>query len=87
MSCPECFTGFVHNGEPRGEVAQVHGLDCYVSEPIDGKPSRGIVVILPDCWGWQSTNNRLLADNYAAKGGYTVYLPDFMNGAWRYGAD
>lgn len=80
MSCPDCFNGSVHDGEARGKITQVYGLDCYVSEPLRRRPTRGIIVILPDCWGWASNNNRLLADRYAEKGGYKVYLPDFMNG-------
>lgn len=31
-------------------------------------------------FGNESVNNKILADNYAAKGDYKVYLPDFMLG-------
>ncbi|KAL4885515.1 dienelactone hydrolase [Aspergillus karnatakaensis] len=81
MSCPDCFTGHVHDGTPKGNVTTLHGLDVYVSEPsIPAEQVRGIVVIIPDAFGWEFVNNRLLADNYAAKGGFRVYLPDFMKG-------
>lgn len=43
-------------------------------------PHRGIIIIVPDAFGWEFVNNRILADNYAEKGKYLVYLPDFMNG-------
>jgi hypothetical protein len=31
-------------------------------------------------FGWVFVNNKLLADHYADKGDYRVYLPDFMAG-------
>ena len=38
------------------------------------------MVIIPDLFGWKLNNSRVLADRYAERGGYTVYLPDFMDG-------
>ncbi|PMB65418.1 Protein AIM2 [Beauveria bassiana] len=80
MACADCFRGNIHEGQPKGEVGNVHGLDTYISRPPKGTQSRGIVVIIPDAFGWKFGNNRLLADHYAEKGDFTVYLPDFMNG-------
>ena len=42
--------------------------------------AKGIVVIIPDLFGWTLNNSRVLADRYAERGGWTVYLPDFMDG-------
>lgn len=80
MSCPDCFAGSVHDGQPTGQITKLHGLDVYVSSPPEGHPSKGIVIIVPDAFGWEFVNNRLLADHYAEKGNFTVYLPEFMNG-------
>lgn len=80
MSCPDCFKGTIHEGNPRGRVIKLHGLDTYVTEPSDGRVAKGIVVIIPDAFGWEFINIRLLADHYADKGNFTVYLPDFMKG-------
>ncbi|KAJ9488269.1 hypothetical protein VN97_g5013 [Penicillium thymicola] len=80
MSCPECFNGHVHQGTPRGEVTTIHGLQAYTTKPSDDAAHRGIIIIVPDAFGWEFVNNRILADNYADKGKYLVYLPDFMNG-------
>ncbi|KAL5333015.1 Alpha/Beta hydrolase protein [Aspergillus crustosus] len=81
MSCPDCFAGHVHDGTPKGHVTTLHGLDVYKSEPsIPANEIKGIVVIIPDAFGWEFVNNRLLADNYAERGGFRVYLPDFMKG-------
>jgi hypothetical protein len=80
MSCPDCFRGSIHEGNPKGEVTRIHGLDTYVSRPPNGTTPRGVVVIIPDAFGWDFGNSRLLADSYAEKGKFLVYLPDFMNG-------
>ncbi|KAL6807912.1 Alpha/Beta hydrolase protein [Trichoderma sp. SZMC 28013] len=80
MSCPNCYRGSVHEGEPRGTVTHAYGLDTYVVEPADGAPPKGIVVVIPDAFGWAFVNIRLAADKYADLGGFKVYAPDFMNG-------
>ncbi|RDW81333.1 dienelactone hydrolase family protein [Aspergillus mulundensis] len=82
MSCPDCVRGHVHPGTPKGRIETVHGLQTYVSEPEDTPESeiKGIVVFIPDAFGWEFVNNRLLADRYAETGKFRVYLPEFMNG-------
>ena len=83
MSCPDCFSGHVHEGTPKGRVTKLHGLDTYIAEPTADGPAGGIIVIIPDAFGWEFVNNRILADHYAEKGNYIVYLPDFMHGKFR----
>ncbi|KAF3761430.1 alpha/beta-hydrolase [Cryphonectria parasitica EP155] len=80
MSCPDCFSGHQHDGTPKGKLIELHGLDTYVAEPEDDVQPKGIIVIIPDAFGIEFVNNKLLADSYAKKGGYKVYLPDFMLG-------
>lgn len=41
---------------------------------------KGVIVIIPDVFGWVLPNVRLLADGFARKTGLTVYVPDFMSG-------
>ncbi|THC95156.1 hypothetical protein EYZ11_005359 [Aspergillus tanneri] len=80
MSCPDCFQGHVHSNDLKGQITTLHGFDVYVAEPSDGPDAvRGIVIIIPDAFGWEFVNSRILADRYAEKGKYKVYLPDFMN--------
>lgn len=79
MSCPDCFSGSVHEGTPRGRMAKICGLPTYVSEPGD-RAAKAIIVIIPDAFGIDFVNNKILADHYAEKGDYLVYLPDFMAG-------
>lgn len=85
MSCPDCFSGEPRRDgvEPQGRMMKLHGLDTYVAGPsADSHNARrqGALVIIPDAMGIDFVNNKLLADAYASKGGYTVYLPDFMRG-------
>jgi dienelactone hydrolase len=78
MSCPDCFTGTLASQKPTGVVETIHGLPTYVARP-EGTP-KGLVVMIPDAFGWEFVNNRVLSDKYANEGGYLVYLPEFMNG-------
>jgi len=79
MSCPDCFTGTVHEGTPLGHVETIHGLPTYVAGTSETEPE-GIIVIISDAFGWDLPNSKVLADAYAKRGNYTVYLPDFMDG-------
>jgi dienelactone hydrolase len=78
--CAKCITGFLHEGEPKGTVTSIAGLPTYVAKPVNMRGKPGVIVIVPDVFGWEFINNRLLADAYAEKSGRTIYLPDFMNG-------
>ena len=80
MPCKDCASGVLHEGTPAGREETIHGLMTYVTDPPSGVAAKGIVVIIPDLFGWSLNNSRVLADRYAERGGYTVYLPDFMDG-------
>ena len=80
IQCRDCISGTIHSGKPTGVQILLHGLPTYVTRPDEGQPEKGIIVFIPDIFGWKFANSRLLADKYAKKGGYTVYLPDFMRG-------
>ncbi|TVY27040.1 Hydrolase [Lachnellula hyalina] len=80
MSCPACFSGGVSKSHPTGTETSIHGLPTYVAQPADGVTPEGIIVFITDAFGWDFVNNRVLADHYAKRGGFLVYVPDFMNG-------
>ncbi|TGJ79554.1 hypothetical protein E0Z10_g9204 [Xylaria hypoxylon] len=80
MSCPDCFNGSVHDGAATGTVTKLHGLDVYVAEPSSGNPPKAIIVLIPDIFGWTFVNLHLMADSFAKKKDYRVYIPEFMNG-------
>jgi hypothetical protein len=66
-----CATGSLHTGTPKGRIEKVHGLDCYIADAPSGSP-KGIVIIIPDAFGWELPNNRILADEYAKNGNFQV---------------
>jgi dienelactone hydrolase len=78
--CADCFRGDVHDGTPTGTVTTIHGRPTYVANPPEGTTPKGIVVFIPDAFGWEFVNNRLLCDKYAQRASAIVYLPDFMGG-------
>jgi len=80
MSCPDCFSGTIHVGSPTGTVETIHGLPVYVTKPAEGVTPKGLILYLPDAFGWDFVNNRILADHYAQRGEFLVYVPDFMGG-------
>jgi hypothetical protein len=80
MSCPACFSGHVHDGQPLGKELKIHGRDTYVAEPKDGVKVIGTIVMVSDAFGWEFVNSRILADHYASRTNCRVLLPDFMDG-------
>ena len=48
------------------------------ARPSDGAP-KCVIIFLPDVFGWELSNSRLLADIYP-KEGCLLYLPNFMKG-------
>ncbi|KAH8812940.1 dienelactone hydrolase [Xylogone sp. PMI_703] len=79
MSCSQCFSGHAKTAEPKGSTATIYNRQTYVAQPSDPATIRGIIVIVPDAFGWKFVNNRILVDRYAALGNFKVYLPDFMD--------
>ncbi|ODQ56246.1 dienelactone hydrolase family protein [Saitoella complicata NRRL Y-17804] len=77
--CPQCVSGFLHEGTPSGSIVKIGGIDAYVATPKDDNSKSKTIVLLPDVFGWELNNARLLADDYARAGFYAV-LPDILNG-------
>lgn len=80
MACTDCLKGYVRTDkQPTGITQIVYGLPTYIAQPPPSQRAKGVVVIVPDAFGWEFVNNRILADTYA-QAGFRVYLPDFMLG-------
>ncbi|KAI5779709.1 Alpha/Beta hydrolase protein [Geopyxis carbonaria] len=78
MSSTCCTSGYIQSSEDlQGIEQKVHDLDTYV---IPGEPSKGLVVIIPDIFGWNLPNTRRIADTVSRELKTTVYVPDFMFG-------
>jgi hypothetical protein len=78
VPCSACISGTLAEETPTGTETTIHGLSTYVATPEE--ESKGLIIYIPDAFGWKLPNNRVLADSYAKKGGFTVYIPDFMGG-------
>ncbi|GFF57304.1 protein AIM2 [Aspergillus udagawae] len=73
-----CFTGFLHDGELKGEMKQINNIRAYIAHPEgDEKPNKA-VILLSDIFGI-FPNSQLVADAFAANG-YLAVLPDLFNG-------
>ena len=87
-----CLSGAIHDGTPTGRLDTLGGLQTYIAEPKTGSKAKSVIFISDSAqtlvpslsspltcgvvFGWELTNTRLLADEYAKEGFY-VYLPDF----------
>lgn len=81
MSCPDCFSGTAKTTPPSGTTTKLHGISVYIaSPPPTTPPSPSTIIYLPDAFGYTFTNNRLLADTYAAHTGMRVLIPDVIPG-------
>lgn len=79
--CTNCFRGTLRGDvEPAGIVETIYGLPAYIARPDNGRQPEGLVVVISDAFGWEFRNTRALADAYARRGPFLVYLPDFQNG-------
>jgi hypothetical protein len=56
--------------------------DCFSGTISTGAPTGAIATIhdLPTSFGYTLPNSQVLADQYAKKGGFLVYVPDLMGG-------
>ena len=76
-SGPCCLKGNIHEGEPRGKLQTIAGLETYVVTPSpDTKNNGNVVFFFPDVWGL-FTNGMLVMDAFA-EAGYTVLAPDYF---------
>jgi dienelactone hydrolase len=74
-----CTVGVKHEGEPTGKTFKIGSIEAYVAEPKGNTIHKDTAILyLPDVIGiWQ--NSKLMADQFAANGYYTIIL-DLFNG-------
>ena len=77
MTCPNCVTGTIHSGTPKGTEIKIAGFNAYAT---GDESSNRVIFIGVDIFGWKFVNTRLLADEYASHG-FRVIMPDLFNGA------
>jgi hypothetical protein len=79
-TCPDCFSGTISTGTPTGTITTIHDVPTYVTSLEDGVKPKGLVVFIADAFGYTLPNGQVLADQYAKKGQFLVYIPDLMGG-------
>lgn len=77
-SGPCCLKGTIHEGEPRGRMTTISGIETYISTPPEGKANGHILLYFPDVWGL--FNNGLLIMDGFAEAGYLVLGLDYFRG-------
>ncbi|KAF7712883.1 Uncharacterized protein PECH_001858 [Penicillium ucsense] len=73
-----CTVGVKHEGEAKGSLEQVGGVETYLTYPSNKSASRA-VLLLTDVIGHRFINAQLIADQLAANG-YFVVMPDLFHG-------
>ncbi|KAL5594646.1 hypothetical protein BROUX41_001565 [Berkeleyomyces rouxiae] len=88
-ACANCTWGSLPNPDfLSGTIETIAGVLCYVARPSDtvccpytaNREPIGVVVILPDMFGWEIASTRALADHYAQRIPAVVVVPDLFNG-------
>lgn len=73
-----CLVGNIHEGEPKGKVETIAGIETYISSPSSNKANGHILLYFPDVWGF-FTNGFLVMDGFA-DAGYLVLGLDYFRG-------
>lgn len=76
--CEHCISGVRHEGVPAGKLETINGVLTYVALPETEYPKDKAILFLPDIFGVELSNAKLLADDFA-KNGFQVYIPDYLN--------
>ncbi|KAG1817091.1 dienelactone hydrolase [Suillus subaureus] len=77
--CKDCIQGVRHAGEPQGTIDIIDGVACYVATPTVDYPKDKVILFLPDVFGIELINTKLLADDFATNG-FKVVAVDYFNG-------
>lgn len=72
-----CLKGTLHDGQPRGKITTIAGVETYVAEPPMDKANGHVVLYFPDVWGF-FTNGFLVMDGFADAGFLTLGLDYFQ---------
>ncbi|OAX43193.1 hypothetical protein K503DRAFT_766074 [Rhizopogon vinicolor AM-OR11-026] len=65
--CEHCVQGVRYEGEPEGQIEMIDGVKCYVGTPTVDYSKDKVVLFLPDAFGIELINNKVVA-------------PDIFNG-------
>lgn len=78
--CSDCLKGFVLEGDPKGTMNVLNGVNYYLAQPEKGAVEGKAIVLAYDIFGFKIANPKLLADKYAELTKLPVYVVDYLNG-------
>jgi len=81
-----CLKGTLHEGQPRGKITTISGVETYIAEPPMDKANGHVVLYFPDVWGF-FTNGFLVMDGFADAGFLTLGLDYFQGVSNKTSAD
>lgn len=73
-----CLKGNLHEGEARGKIQTISGIETYVSTPASDKANGNILLYFPDVYGLFN-NAKLIMDAFA-DAGYLALGLDYFKG-------
>lgn len=73
-----CLKGIIHEGESKGDIIKIAGIETYLSRPREENANGRILLYFPDVWGL-FPNGLLVMDGFA-DAGYLVAGPDYFRG-------
>ena len=77
MSCPDCTTGNLLPGTPKG--TEENG--AYLAKGSNQEDTKDkAVVLFTDIFGLDVPNPKIIADTIAERTGFDVWVPDLFNG-------
>lgn len=79
MSCPDCLSGAILAGTPKG-ITNKDG--SYLAPAPEGSESKRAVLVLTDVFGLALNNPKLIADHLSEKMQCDVWVPDMFNGMY-----
>ena len=73
-----CLKGAIHNGEQKGRIEAINGVDTYIAEPNQDTANGNVILLFPDAFGLH-INSFLMMDAFA-ECGYIVLGVDYFLG-------
>jgi hypothetical protein len=74
-----CRPGFAHEGEPKGKIEKIEGVESYITTRSSGKTNDNVIIYFPDVHGL-SKNALLMMDTMAQQSGGLVIGIEYLNG-------
>ncbi len=76
----DCLSGTITLQHGTGKEIKLADMNVYLAEPA--QPTTKVLILATDVFGWKLSNIRVIADRYAADGGYKVLIPEILIGSF-----